>query len=82
MNDYCTLWPEGWWGDCCKQHDLDYLNQVDRKEADTKLLQCVLESPLPVSIDSPLIGGSLSLIIGFIMYIGVRTFGSFFYKKK
>ena len=81
MRNYCTLWPEGWWGDCCKQHDLDYLNQVSRELADTKLFQCVVESSPSLISDQSLIISTTSLIIASLMYIGVRLFGGYFYKK-
>lgn len=79
--DHCTLFPEGWWGDCCRKHDITYENKVDRLQADRELLQCVVETLPETFPDYSLIGGGLSLVIGFIMYIGVRSFGSFFYKK-
>lgn len=82
MQNYCTLWPEGWWADCCKQHDLDYLNQVSRTVADSRLFQCVAESyPSMMTNDSLVIGG-LSLAVATVMYVGVRIFGFYFYKKQ
>lgn len=79
--DHCTLFPEGWWGDCCRQHDIAYDAQLDRLQADVQLLQCVVQT-VPESLpDYTLIGGGASLVIGLIMFIGVRTFGSFFFKK-
>lgn len=81
MSDHCTLFPEGWWGDCCRKHDLDYESGVDRLTADQKLLQCVIESSPETLPDYTLVCGGASLVIGFIMFIGVRLFGSFFFKK-
>lgn len=79
--DHCTLFPEGWWGDCCRKHDIAYQAKIDRFQADVELLQCVVET-VPESLpDYSLIDGGVSLVIGLIMFIGVRTFGSFFFKK-
>lgn len=81
MKDYCTLWPEGWWGDCCKQHDSDYLNQIGRAVADNDLFQCVMQSSPEVLTNHPMIAGGLSLVVAGVMFAGVRIFGSYFYKR-
>lgn len=61
--DYCTMFPDHKWGDCCKIHDNDYgINGVcSRKEADKKLKNCLKEKGYK--------------IVSIIIYIGVRTFG-------
>jgi hypothetical protein len=73
--DYCTHFPEGWWATCCQAHDAAYAAQIGRIEADLGLLSCVASS-----------GGSgaMSLLagaIGLTMFIGVRLFGSRYYRK-
>lgn len=79
--DHCTLFPEGWWGHCCRQHDIAYDLNINRFQADVELLQCVVGTVPESLTDYTLIGGGASLIIGLIMFIGVRTLGSFFFKK-
>ena len=44
--DYCSLWPDGNYGECCKQHDLDYTaggGYRERSDADKRLRECVAE---------------------------------------
>lgn len=73
--DYCTFWPEGWWAHCCKAHDDSYLTQAGQAIADGSLFQCVANSaPTPALAVA-------SGIIGAVMWAGVRTFGSYFYRK-
>ncbi len=61
-DDYCSFWPDACWGDCCGQHDDDYLyGEVSKSDADKYLRECVIASGHP--------------IIAEIMYIGVSTFG-------
>ena len=70
--DYCTLFPEGWWGHCCEAHDAAYAAQIGQAVADATLLQCVATAG----------GGWLapvSAVVGAVMYIGVRTFGRRWY---
>lgn len=75
MTDYCTLWPEGWWASCCKAHDDAYLAQAGKALADSDLLVCVAQSaPTPVL-------AAASAVVGLVMYVGVRAFGSRFYRK-
>lgn len=72
--DYCTSFLEGWWANCCEIHDSEYAMQIGKALADSNLLHCVATSgtdPLTVA---------LSAIAGVIMFIGVRLFGSRFYK--
>ncbi len=73
--DYCTFWPEGWWAYCCKAHDEDYVAQVGQALADGSLFQCVASSaPTPaLAVIASLVGG--------VMWVGVRVFGSRFYRK-
>ena len=69
--DHCTMFPEGSWGECCRIHDVAYETQVDKKQADIDLYNCVKESS-----DSFGIG-----LIALMMFIGVTTFGFPFYRK-
>lgn len=46
MKDYCSLWPDGNYGSCCKTHDEDYEKGgtwKHRMAADAKLRDCVKE---------------------------------------
>ena len=73
--DYCTLWFEGFWSDCCKAHDLAYDTQIPRAIADADLATCVV-----LAANSP--GTALvGAIAAGIMFIGVRVFGWKYYKK-
>ena len=66
--DYCTLWPDGSWGHCCKAHDLAYETGVPSKAmADWELWVCVAQQ---------------SPVMASIMLVGVSTFGFLFWKRK
>ena len=67
--DHCTMFPEGDWSDCCKQHDLDYAkgSGVSRKVADLKLKRCIRSGGKPK--------------LAKVVYVGVRLFGWLFYRK-
>lgn len=73
--DYCTSWFEGWWADCCAAHDLAYSAQIGKAAADLALATCVAGSG-----HGPLIGAA-SVVIGGVMWLGVRVFGRKFYKN-
>jgi len=74
--DYCSWFPEGWWGDvCCKAHDEDYLNQIGQLLADDRLFACVANSA-----NHPVLA-AVSVGVAGIMWAGVRVFGKRFYKK-
>lgn len=48
--DYCSSWPDGEYGYCCKAHDEDYErggNWKDRMKADAKLRRCIRASFKP-----------------------------------
>lgn len=66
--DYCTGWDEGNWSDCCENHDKDYgeNSTKTRLQADIDLLKCVWKR---------------SKINSVLMFIGVRLFGSRYYKR-
>lgn len=70
MKNYCTAFPDGEEGMCCKAHDIEYSTKgtLSRKEADKALYQCVKENGEPVKAA--------------LMYVGVRAFGWLFYKDK
>ncbi len=61
----CTLFPDGWWNNCCIEHDyscadaLFWMDKNKRKKADLELRNCANKA-------FPLIGE--------LMYAGVRAF--------
>ena len=60
--DYCTLFPDGNWSDCCEQHDDDYkYGEVTKREADSYMKECIIASGHPT--------------IAEVMYEGVSVFG-------
>lgn len=73
--DWCTWWPEGWWAHCCQAHDAGYAAQIGQALADERLLQCVAESA-----PEPWLAGA-SLVVGGLMFLGVRMFGRRYYGK-
>ncbi len=81
QSDWCTLWPEGWWGYCCEAHDKAYGAQIVRAVADRDLFQCVAHS-LPAWADGwGGIAAAVSVVVGGIMYAGVRLFGAYFFRR-
>ena len=69
---YATCWFDGccgaYWGHCAKCHDRRYENKrLNRKQADELLYRCVLKKSNRINAT--------------IMWIGVRMFGWYFYKK-
>lgn len=82
--DWCTFWPEGWWGHCCEAHDGDYLAQIGQLLADERLQACVAGSLPAVAAEHPIlasIAAAASVAVSWIMYRGVRTFGARFYRR-
>lgn len=66
--DNCTLFFEGNWSECCARHDKRYENKrLTRKQADRLLYRCVHKKSKKV--------------VALIMYVGVRAFGWYFYRK-
>lgn len=69
--NYCTWWPDRigaiYYGDCCKQHDLMYRQDVPRFDADLQLAQCVYSK-------------TASPTLTIVMFIGVVLFGWAFQK--
>lgn len=70
MTDYCTLFPEGTWAQCCAVHDMAYAGDVDvtKWQADVELFQCVAQSS--------------NYVVAAVMLIGVTLFGWLFYKGR
>jgi len=61
------MFPEGSWSSCCARHDRRYENKrITRRQADILLYRCVAKHSKPVAA---------------IMYLGVRAFGWYFYKR-
>jgi len=69
--DGCTFFPDGWWRLCCDAHDLAYLlGEISQVLADADLATCVAGTAI---IFGPIIGG--------IMWLGIRLFGRFAWRK-
>jgi len=67
QSDGCTLFPDGWWHECCHAHDVGYwLGEVARAQLDLELATCVAGTAL---VAGPILGG--------VMWAGVRLFGRF-----
>lgn len=64
--DYCTLWPDLSWAECCWRHDLAYSLGADKLQADWALFQCVAPHD-PIS--------------AVLMLLGVTLFGWIFYRR-
>lgn len=82
--DYCTRWLEGWWAHCCAAHDSDYVAQVGQLLADERLQACVASTLPAWAADSPVLAaaaGAVSLVVSWVMYRGVRTFGRRYYAR-
>ena len=66
--DGCSLFPDGNWGECCKDHDIAYWcggSYFERLKADVRLGGCVARTGWPV------VGQALALI----MPLGVQVGG-------
>ncbi len=64
-NDGCSMWPDGSWGTCCVEHDVDYWcggTHAARVRADLSLRSCVAD-------------GGKRPHLGDLMYWGVRVGG-------
>lgn len=73
--DYCTLWPDVWFGQnigpCCLVHDIAYtrtLTLVQKFNADKELAQCVMDK-------------THSPVLAFVMLCGVLVFGLTFWAR-
>lgn len=45
--DICSAWPDGNWGQCCVEHDMDYWcggSREDRSKSDRRLRACVSDN--------------------------------------
>jgi hypothetical protein len=77
LADYCTLFPDALFGVdyryCCHLHDIAYGSLLNRNDADWDMYICILDQ-FPAS------QFILGLVIGTIMYMGVRLFGRTFYR--
>ena len=78
---WCTLWPDGIWGDCCEEHDHLYsIIWYPRRVADMRLWHCVHASSFSNSL-SPLASKAVRFI-AWLMFHGVRIFGWPFKKRR
>lgn len=77
--NYCTGWFEGWWGHCCQAHDEGYDAQMGQVQPDIEILYCVATS-LP-DIEWAQAFGWVSVAVAVLMHLGVRFFGSGFYRR-
>ena len=62
--DWCSRWPDGSYGSCCKRHDWRYAqpgDRHDRARADRELRTCVTEKA--------------GAFMGWVMWLGVRAGG-------
>ena len=69
-SDGCTLAPDGWWNECCIEHDRAYFRggtPEDRADADLALKRCMNRRGAP--------------ILGFVYWVAVRTMGHHFWPK-
>jgi len=60
-SDYCTMAPDGKWGECCYMHDLYYWSggpKSFRKKIDSQLRRCIKKKS--------------STLIANLFYLGVR----------
>ncbi|MBX7169821.1 MAG: hypothetical protein K1X72_02615 [Pyrinomonadaceae bacterium] len=67
-SDGCTHFPDGIYGDCCVEHDLDYFNGgswMARWRSDRRLYQCVKSK-----------GGFKHSVLAIMMWTAVRGLGS------
>lgn len=69
VKDYCTLFPEGTWAECCKRHDRRYEKMKSKWKADRLLFRCVKRKG--------------NIVVASIMWLGVTLFGWYnFYKAQ
>lgn len=69
-HDGCTNSPDGWWLECCAEHDFYYRNKVDvtRFKADWYLYKCMMEKR--------------AFITGTIYFLFVRVMGWRYFRKE
>jgi hypothetical protein len=63
-SDGCSVWPDGNWADCCRQHDMTYWcggNAEARQQADAALRACVADHG--------------ATCMARVMYVGARAGG-------
>jgi len=87
MNN-CTLFLEGNWSLCCKEHDTDYTEQkLNKWRADLKLALCVFnhvyKAPFKVLFDLlfAMFACVVAVSVALIMWLGVSTVGWYFWLK-
>ena len=80
MKNCCTMFFKGTWNKCCCKHDKRYENKrLNRKQADILLRRCVKNN---INIKNKYLNKIVKFIVPNIMYVGVRVFGWYFYKKE
>jgi hypothetical protein len=72
---YCTWFWDGWWGDCCKWHDVAYAELAPKLLADFSLGLCIATS------GTEWWQITASVLIGVLALAGVSAFGWLFYRK-
>lgn len=73
-SDGCTGWFDGFWKDCCIEHDVAYAqggSRGNRRFHDRVLRECVYVT-VRDRTESPLLGS----LMAWSMYFGVRIMGS------
>lgn len=68
--NWCTMFPDGNYANCCKEHDFDYSQDgtKTRLKADKDLRACIESMGHP--------------ILARVAYVGVRAFGWMFWEEK
>lgn len=71
---FCTMWPDGSWGECCENHDNDYKNpDVLRIISDSLLWYCIYASSYSTKLGFFKRYGIRTM--SYVMFYGVRLFG-------
>jgi hypothetical protein len=71
--DYCTLFPEGVWGQCCKEHDLAILDfDIPYIVHNWNLAVCINASSYSVKVKSKFL---VRYIVPTAVFIGTSTIG-------
>jgi len=65
--DWCTWWPDGNWGHCCKRHDDAYDKQIPFFTANWRLRKCVRRKA--------------GVMVSSVMFLGTTLFGLIPYLK-
>lgn len=81
MKDYCTLWPDKWWSDCCMVHDASASKLTPWIIQNWYLAQCVYASSYSARCDTKLKKYGTRFVVAPLMFLGTSTFGWFWRVK-